>query len=976
MRQRWLLARLQVQMTLDRSLPGDASKEHPMHAEARPIPSLPVSTYRLQFHKDFTLRHALELVDYLSRLGVSHVYASPILTARPGSTHGYDIVNHNQLNPELGTPEDFDAFVSALHARSMGLILDIVPNHMGVGGKDNAWWLDTLEWGEQSPYARYFDIDCKANRRGMRGKVMIPVLGQLYGKVLESGGIVLRFDATFGGFNAWYHEHCFPIDPRDYSRIFAASAGAPAAHRALLERFTELARHEGDAYEVGRALEHELMREALRDPALARYLERAAAALNGTPGELQSWMKLHALLQEQSYRPTYYRAAADEINYRRFFNINDLAGIRVELEALFEETHRLVLRWVAEGKVQGLRVDHIDGLYDPRTYCERLQAGARRPDQPAYIVVEKILAPHERLPNSWPIAGTSGYDTLNLINGLFVDAANERRIDRVYRHFSRHHQSFDDVLVASKRLIMDAALASEMNVLANELHRLAQKDLMSRDYPLRSFRDALEEVFAHMPVYRTYVTPQGVSEQDRRYIDWAIGKARKLSQAADTGIFDFIRSALNGTLGEGPVYDRGAVFRVAMRAQQISGPVMAKGMEDTAFYRYHRLISLNEVGGDPRRFGVSPAMFHRVNTERLEHWPHDMLAGSTHDTKRGEDARARINVLSEQPREWARQVAGWMRVNRSRRTEHEGTGPMPNGSDEYLFYQSLVGAWPLDLDLRDEAAVVAFAERMAAFMLKAAREGKESTSWDNPNLEYEAALDQFVKGSLRPSHTNTFPEQMARWVDRIARQGAINSLSQTLLRLTIPGLPDTYRGSELWDLSLVDPDNRRPVDYASRRRLLELGERLANAVLEPERRGAALEDLAKGWRDGREKLYLLRAVLRHRREHPHLFQAGAYIPLAAVGPLSEHVLAFARRDAVDEAVVLVPRLTSRLTRTADGRLDWRGTTIELRGGPYRSLLTGEAFAAGPLALEQLFAHFPVALLASAASPEPSLASGV
>ena len=939
-----------------------------MSHEPRSISAVPVSTYRLQLHKEFTLRHALELVDYLARLGVSHVYASPILTARPGSTHGYDIVDHNQLNPELGTPADFDAFVSALHARGMGLVLDIVPNHMGVGGRDNAWWLDTLKWGEQSPYARFFDIDFKTNRRGMRGKVMIPVLGELYGKVLESGGITLRFDAAFGGFNAWYHEHCFPIDPRDYARILAAAGDAPAAHRPLLERLAQLARQEGDVYQQGRALESELLAAAQRDPALARHLEQAAAALNGTPGNLESWLPLHALLQEQSYRPSYYRAAADEINYRRFFNINDLAGIRVELEELFEETHRLVLRWVSEGKVQGLRIDHIDGLYDPRTYCQRLQTRAGRPEQPAYIVVEKILAPHERLPHDWPIAGTSGYDSLNVINGVFVDQSNERSVDRVYRHFTRRHASFDDVLTASKQLIMQAALASEMNVLANELHRLAQRNLMSRDFTLRSFRDALEEVFAHMPVYRTYVTPDGASDQDHRFIEWAVGKARKASQGADTGIFDFIRDAFTGALGEGSTYDRAAVFRVAMRAQQISGPVMAKGMEDTAFYRYQRLISLNEVGGDPRRFGISPALFHRINAERLERWPHDMLAGSTHDTKRGEDARARINVLSEHPREWAREVAAWTRINRSRRTELEGAGAMPNPSDEYLFYQSLVGAWPLDLDLHDEAQVASFCDRVSAFMLKAVREGKESSSWDNPHAEYEAALEHFVRDSLRPSSTNSFPEQMARWVDRVARPGAINSLAQTLLRLTIPGMPDTYRGCELWDLSLVDPDNRRPVDYATRRRLLELCERVASEVGSGERRAAALDELAQGWRDGREKLYLLRAVLRFRREHPRLFQAGAYVPLMASGPLAEHVVAFARRDGADEAVVIVPRLTSKLARNAAGAVDWHGTTLELPGGRYTSPLTGETFdASAPLAVERVLERFPVALLASTAS---------
>jgi (1->4)-alpha-D-glucan 1-alpha-D-glucosylmutase len=926
--------------------------------------STPLSTYRLQFHAQFTLQHALELVDYLARLGVSHVYASPILTARPGSTHGYDIVDHNRLNPELGSAQDFEALVLALRARGLGVILDIVPNHMGVG-KDNAWWLDTLKWGELSPYARFFDIDFKTNRRGLRGKVLLPVLGDSYGKVLASGAISLCFAADSGSFSAWYHEHCFPIDPRDYVRIIERAGAPPSAHRELFARLSQLAQYKGDVYDASNALERELAREVRGDPALARYLEQAAAALHGTPGDLSSWLGLHELLEQQSYRLSYYRAAADEINYRRFFNINDLAGIRVELAELRDLTHQLVLRWVAEEKVHGLRIDHIDGLYDPRAYCNWLQSEAGRPDRPAYIVVEKILAPHEHLPDDWSISGTSGYDTLNLINGVFVDAQNEPSLDRVYRHFTRRHASFDDVLASSKHLIMDAALASEMNVLANELHRLAQGDLMSRDFTLRAFRDALREVLAHMPVYRTYVTREGASDQDRRYIDWAVGKARKSFQGPDTSIFDFIHDVLTGTLGEGSVHEREAVLRVAMRAQQLSGPVMAKGMEDTAFYRYHRLISLNEVGGDPRRFGVSPAAFHRSNAERRERWPHDMVAGSTHDTKRGEDARARINVLSEHPREWAREVAAWMRINRSRRTEVEGASPMPNPSDEYLFYQSLVGAWPLDLDLRDEADVSAFAERVAAFMLKAVREGKESSSWDNPNTEYEAALDQFVHGSLRPSGTNPFPEQMERWVQRIARAGAVNSLAQTLLRLTIPGMPDTYRGSELWDLSLVDPDNRRPVDYAERRRLLELCERTALQVLDPEQRAAALHGLAEGWRDGREKLYLLRALLHHRREHPRLFQAGSYVPLAASGALADHVLAFARREADHELVAIVPRLTSRLARGPGGLIEWADTAIELPAKRYRSVLAGDTLeGAAPVALERLLTRFPVALLSS------------
>jgi (1->4)-alpha-D-glucan 1-alpha-D-glucosylmutase len=932
-------------------------------SEHRPpsVSPLPSATYRLQFHKEFTFRHAIELVDYLHRLGVSHVYASPILTARPGSTHGYDIVNHNEINPELGTPDDFEALVQTLHKRGMGLILDIVPNHMGVGGKDNAWWLDTLEWGERSPHARFFDIDFKTNQRGLRGKVMIPVLGDQYGKVLESGQIELRFDPQTGTFSAWYHDHRFPIDPRDYGQIIGKTDALRAPYRELFERFAALEQLEADVYEEGQALKSELARRAQSDPALERHLTAAAQAFQGKPGQLETWMRLHALIENQSYRPTYWRAAADEINYRRFFNINDLAGIRVELEDLFEETHRLVLAWVHDGKVQGLRIDHIDGLFDPKAYCERLQARAGEPGKPAYIVVEKILAHHERLPIEWPISGTSGYDTLNLINGLFVDPAGERGLDRVYRHFTRRHASFDEVLVASKKLIMQAALASEMTVLANELHRLSSADLTSRDFTLRSVRDAIEEVFAQMPVYRTYVTEQGSSEQDRRYIEWAIGRARKSSAAADTSVFDFLQSMLTGSR-HGSVFDAKDVHRIAMRAQQISGPVMAKGMEDTAFYRYHRLISLNEVGGDPRRFGVTLATFHRANADRLEHWPNDMLAGSTHDTKRGEDARARINVLSELPMVWARQVRVWMRMNRSRRTEVEGGDAIPHAADEYLYYQTLVGAWPLELRPNDEAMMRGFAERVAAFMRKAVREGKECSSWDNPNAAYEEALERFVHTSLEPSHTNPFPEQMARWIERIARLGAYNSLAQTLLRLTIPGLPDTYRGSESWDLSLVDPDNRRPVDYAVRRRLLEVAERTAESLREPARRRAALAELTANWRDGREKVYVLRSVLQFRRAHPELFQRGSYLPLPATGAHSDRVCAFARSLGSERAIVIAPRLLAPLT-APDGRLDWADTALELPAGSYRCLLRGEHFdVSAPLPLGRLLEDLPVALL--------------
>ena len=928
------------------------------------IPKTPRSTYRLQFHKDFNFRHAREIVDYLADLGISHLYASPILTARPGSTHGYDIVNHNQLNPELGAKEDFDALVAALHAKGMGMILDIVPNHMGVGGKDNAWWLDVLEWGEDSPYAPFFDIDWKTSRRGLKGKVLLPVLGDQYGKVLAAGEIKLAFDPEQGTFSAWYYVHCFPIDPRDYPRIVAAARGEAGSAAELTEAFRALkSASPEDAYREAKALKQKLAALAREDGQAVERLSAAADALNGTAGDLDSWMKLHELLEAQSYRAAYWRVAADEINYRRFFNINDLAGVRVELRELFEESHRLIFRMVEDGQVNGLRIDHIDGLFNPKEYCERVQARAGRPGEPAYVVVEKILAPHERLPEDWPIAGTSGYDTLNVVNGVFVDPSGEGRLDRFYRRYTGRNQSFDDVLYESKKRIMQVNLASEMNVLANELHRLSNSWLPTRDFTLRGIRDALEEVLAYFPVYRSYVTPDGLSEQDRRHIEWAVAQAKKRSTAADVTVFDFMQSVLTGDVATGGSgYRPEEVFRVAMKAQQISGPVMAKGMEDTAFYRYFRLISLNEVGGEPRRFGISLAAFHRINRDRLEKWPLDMLASSTHDTKRGEDARARINVLSEIPGEWGRRVLAWSRLNRSRRSELDGA-QAPDANHEYLFYQTLLGAWPNECAPDDPDAMRAFAERVDAFMQKAVREGKERSGWTNPNQPYEEAVSRFVHGALEVSSTNPFPADFATFVERVARLGAINSLGQTLLKLTMPGVPDTYRGSDLWDLSLVDPDNRRPVDYDLRRRLLAEIPQPSLEQGEP----APLSDLRENWRDGREKLFLIRCVLTLRQRHPDLFAKGEYLPLMATGERSDHICAFARAHGAVRIVVAAPRFPAKLSAGSDSdeAPDWTDTAVPVPAGSYRNLFTGKRVdVADQLAAKEIFEAFPIALLLS------------
>ncbi|MFZ2007240.1 MAG: malto-oligosyltrehalose synthase, partial [Stellaceae bacterium] len=640
----------------------------------------PRATYRLQFHKDFTFRDAAALVPYLAELGVSHIYASPLTEARPGSTHGYDIVNHNRLNPEIGTEEEFQALVAALHEHGMGLVLDIVPNHMGIG-PDNAWWLDVLEWGEASPYARYFDINWDAPRTDLKGRVLLPVLGDQYGAILEQGEITLKFDADAGSFSLWYYEHRFPVSPLCYSTILAAG-GAPLGP--LANNFAALRRARPRGRRAAaEALKRELA-EAAEDEAIGLAIKSALAALAGEPGNAMSFRRLNRLLDRQAYRLAYWRVAADEINYRRFFNINDLAGLRIELPELFAETHRLVFDLAERGDIDGLRVDHIDGLFDPAAYADALR---KRFPEPFYLVVEKILARYEALPD-WPIEGTTGYDFINQLLGLFVDPDGEGAMTRLYERLTGRGEDFDAVLLATKRRIMEVNLASEMNVLAARFHRLSLGQWRTRDFTYNALLAALQRVIAAFPVYRTYVSPRGAGSDDRRYIDWAIAQAKKQLRTADTSIYDFLHRVLTGKL---PGHPRPRdVLRVAMQFQQVTGPVMAKAAEDTAFYRYFRLLALNEVGGDPRRFGLSPSGFHHVMRERTRDWPRAMVTTATHDTKRGEDARLRIAMLSEMPRLWGQCVRRWLRFNRSRRSEIDGV-TVPDRNVEYLFYQTLVG---------------------------------------------------------------------------------------------------------------------------------------------------------------------------------------------------------------------------------------------------------------------------------------------
>ena len=917
------------------------------------VGAIPLSTYRLQLNPRFTLKHALDVVPYLDALGITHVYTSSFLKARPGSEHGYDITDHNALNPEIGDWDDFVRFSDALRAAGMGLIVDFVPNHMGIGKADNAWWLDVLEWGRGSIYSEFFDIDWTPAQPWLKGRVLLPILGDHYGTVLIGGQLVLRFAAPEGTLSVWYHDHRLPLRPRSYTVVIrrALAAGRRDLGAELAAFFERIARDLDGVERTPRreaardrlaAIQSELAARCAGDGEAARFMRDAAAAFNGTAGDPESFRTLHAMLERQHYRLAFWRVGADEINYRRFFNINELAGIRMENRALLETAHRLLGRMIREGRVHGIRLDHIDGLFDPRGYCRKLQdfARANTPGErrPFYVVVEKILAHHETLRSGWEIAGTTGYEFTNLVNGLFVDAANESACDLIYRDFVGDPESFRDILLAAKDTVIETLLAGELNVLANAIERIAEREWSTRDYALRRLRDALKAVVSYFPVYRTYVSDRGATAEDRRDIDWAVGQARRAWRGADREVLDFVHDALTGDLaGQGRPFRRREVVRFAMRFQQYTGPIMAKAMEDTAFYRYPRLLSLNEVGGDPRQFGVSVAAFHHANQQRARDWPDSMLTTATHDTKRGEDARLRIDALSEMPGEWRQRARRWSELSRSLRREIDGM-PAPSPGDEYMVYQTLLGAWPVELLGRpaDRDALTAFLARIEHYVIKAVREAKVISSWENPAEAYEAACLGFVRGVLNPGHPVL--GDLAAFAERVAFVGMLSSLAQTALRLTAPGVPDTYQGDELWDLSLVDPDNRAAVDFAARDRLLRAMDHCPSV----EQARAALAS----WPDGRIKMLVLHALLRLRRRCADVHLRGTYEPLATSGAHADRLVAFARRHGATGIVVVAGRLFGTLlggeARAYDGAA-WGDSAIV--GGPdlagvWQDALTG------------------------------------
>ncbi len=975
-------------------------------------PRIPTATYRVQLHKDFTFNQAREIVPYLAALGISDLYTSPFFQASPGSTHGYDIVDHNHLNPEVGTPEDFAALVAELKKHGMGLLTDFVPNHMGIGVVTNQWWMDVLENGPSSLAAPCFDIDWHPLKRELENKVLLPILGDQYGRVLERGELTLEFE--HGAFFLRYFENRLPINPRSYNQVLQrvleelkgpdapvmldlGTANLPDHVRAFVRLQSIMTQLENmpartitdPAQIVERAREKEVAKERLRELCAERAEVTAAVtrvlnAFQGQPGEPRSFDRLDQLVEAQSYRLSYWRVAAEEINYRRFFDINQLAAIRVELPAVFDAVHKFLFSLIADEKVTGLRIDHPDGLYDPRRYFAEVQehcARVRRQTLPddgrgIYLLAEKILSGDEQLREDWPIHGTTGYDFTTHVTQLLVNSEAEQSFSETYQRFIGRNVHFPTLTYEKKRLVMRLSLANDVNVLASIVNRLSERNRLYRDFTLNALTTAVREVIACFPVYRTYLehghAPQA---EDRAVVNRAVALAKRQNPGIEASIFDFLRDIL---LFRFPAdLDAEGIKEhehFVMKFQQTTGPIMAKGLEDTAFYIFNRLAALNEVGGEPEHFGITPAEFHATCTHNARRWPHTMLATSTHDTKRAEDTRARVLALSEMPDAWRESLRTWSKLNAAHKATIEGeTAQAPDPNEEYLLYQILLGTWPVGAKGKDPAPTsdavtthslfgvlsgqehAEYIARIQDYMTKAIKEAKVNSSWVQPNEAWDEGVRKFIAALLRRGD-NPFVEAFEPLAETVARLGAMNSLAQTVLKLTVPGVPDIYQGCDTWDFSLVDPDNRRPVDYAQRREALDA---LA---------GSPPGDLLAHWPDGRVKLFVTRTLLRYRREHAELFAQGSYRTLKVAGRHAESVVAFEREHEDRSVVVIVPRVTSRLGAGFPVGASWENTTVTLAAenpAPLHELFTGRTVSPnerGVVALADMLADFPLAVL--------------
>ncbi|MBE0425728.1 MAG: malto-oligosyltrehalose synthase [Nitrospirae bacterium] len=989
------------------------------------LPRIPASTYRLQFNRNFRFPDSRNIIGYLYDLGISDIYASPYFKAKAGSPHGYDIVDHNSLNSEIGTEEEYNELVADLQKYDMGQVIDIVPNHMCIESKDNIWWMDVLENGPSSIYADYFDIDWGPLKKELKNKILLPVLGDQYGNILEAQELSLAFEE--GAFFLYYFENKFPIIPKTYIFILKhrideleniLSSDNPH-YVELLSIITALDHlppyMETDPEKVvERCREKEIIKKRLwtlynESSEIKDFINENVRIFNGIKGDPGSFDLLDELLNIQAYRLSYWRVATEEINYRRFFDINSLAAIRMENPAVFEDTHRLLMRLIKEGKVTGLRIDHPDGLYDPSGYFHKLQRkcflqtrlsyseGVKKeisqpyehsdleeeilneydeflskdPQfKPFYIIGEKILSKGERMPEDWPIFSTTGYVFLNALNGIFVETGSAKAFDDIYSKFTKLKINFQDVVYEKKKLIMKVAMSSEINSLGHFLNRISEKNRHTRDFTLNSLTSVIIEVIAFFPVYRTYTNSMKVKDKDRQYVEAAVSKAKRTNPAISTLIFDFLKDVLLLKFPENFGDDeKNEWLDFVMRWQKITGPVMAKGLEDTSFYVYNRLVSLNEVGGSPDRFGISLEAFHGMNIERLKFWPHALIASSTHDSKRSEDVRARINVLSEIPDEWKKRSIYWSRLNKKAKVLVDGR-TVPDRNEEYLLYQTLIGAWPIEI--KNEEEYEDFKIRIISYMLKAIREAKVNTSWINPDTIYEDALQIFINKIMNNKSDNQFLKDFTSFQKIISNYGLYNSLSQTLLKITSPGVPDFYQGTDIWDFSLVDPDNRRPVDYEVRKKMLQ--------KLRSRQSEIPLQDLARELTINREngmiKLYLLYKSLNYRREKRALFDRGEYLPLEVMEGKADNVCAFARRIANREIVIAAPRFFTKLISQPEdlplGKAVWNDSFIVVPfaedGTKYCNIFTGETLTARnyknatSLALSEVFLNFPVTVM--------------
>ena len=1062
-----------------------------MNQETNPSARIPSATYRLQFNAGFTFDAARQVVGYLSELGISDLYASSYLQAKAGSLHGYDIVNQTVLNREIGTESSLQGMVEELQRRGMGHILDFVPNHMCIESAENLWWMDVLENGPSSAYAGFFDIDWNPVKKELTGKVLLPFLGDQYGRVLEKGELRLSFQE--GCFKVDCSGVLIPLEPKSTLRILGQRPERlqelfPADAPPLLELLSIITSLEhlpgpgeqdyekqGERQREKEIVKKRLAKLCLESPEIAGFIGENVALFNGSAGDPGSFDLLDALLQQQVYRLSYWRVATEEINYRRFFDINSLAAIRMEDPDVFAQTHALLLRLIGEKKVTGVRLDHVDGLYDPLSYLRQLQESCYRQlagtaaegnlagktsqigtpiptptlplegredgatietaeavsplrnrgegsrsetggvsslpeDPPAslrsasplfhrgdigalpentepgisayaailqqspsyrpfYAVCEKILMKGEQLPQEWPVFGTTGYDFATQVNGVLVETENAKAFDRIYSRFLGYDTDFAELVYQKKKLVMQVSLSGELNMLGHHLNTLSERNRLTRDFTLNSLTRALSEVIALFPVYRTYVDPAAVREIDVQYVEATVARAKRKNPALNASIFDFLRDVLLLRLPEkARECDGTAWLNFAMRFQQLTGPVMAKGLEDTAFYIYNRLVSLNDVGGTPGRFGISLEAFHGQNLERVKSLPHAMIATATHDSKRGEDLRARLDALSEIPERWQKSLMKWSRLNKKKLVLLDGQ-TVPDRNEEYLLYQTLLGAWPFGA--QDPAAQELLRTRIREYLTKAVREAKVNTSWNSPNAVYEASLSAFVDAILTPGPGNTFLADFAPFQKVVAHFGIFNSLSQVLLKMVSPGVPDFYQGTELWDFTLVDPDNRGVVDYQLRRAALA-GLKAREVEIGPAK---LFGELLENREDGRIKLYLIFRALNYRKANRLLFEHGEYLPLEASGDRSRCLCAFARKGAGKIVIAAVPRFPASLApepgQAPLGERAWLDTFLKLPeggAGRYRNVVTGESLESeeragvAAISLARIFSCAPVALL--------------